>query len=256
MREGSLKITFISNAGLLIQYHNTTFLLDGLYGTQGHIFSPIPETCLNDIFSQKRPFGQVDYLLFSHLHPDHFSEELVADYIESCSVKGICYPDTPGVPTKKLVQAIQKNNVYCVLLSESTDSSICHIDSHISIRTISTRHLSPDHNDIPHICYLLSFDEKNILFTSDVDYLSETFERLNDITFDSIFINPFFLRSLHKKPFFQGSFHTKSFCVYHIPAPEEDSMLMRNMVARDLSSWTNPNIQVTGLFKPLQSVSF
>ena len=79
--DNNLHVTLIANAGVLIQYKGTTLLLDGIFGEKGHSFSNLKPEIWGRMLQWKAPFEKIDYLLFSHAHTDHFSAEMVKEFL-------------------------------------------------------------------------------------------------------------------------------------------------------------------------------
>ena len=95
--EKMLRVTLISNAGLLLEYDGITLLLDGIYGREGHPFSNLAPETWRKLTAGEPPFEKVDYLLFSHAHPDHFSPEMTMEFLCRREVKGVFLPQTRSV---------------------------------------------------------------------------------------------------------------------------------------------------------------
>lgn len=72
-----LKITYIANAGLLISFSERTILIDGIHLFKPFGFSPVPEKVLNNIIKGEGLYKDMDYILFTHYHNDHFNEKKV-----------------------------------------------------------------------------------------------------------------------------------------------------------------------------------
>ena len=49
MRNSTLRITLIANAGLLMTYEGTTLMIDGIYGREGHPFSNLTPEVWQDM---------------------------------------------------------------------------------------------------------------------------------------------------------------------------------------------------------------
>ena len=88
-----ISITFTSNTGLLMQYGDTKVLFDSLYGKSGHRFSPLPQVLEQEIMEGAGDFSEIDYLVFSHNHADHFSAKYLKAYLQQNTVKGIFLPE-------------------------------------------------------------------------------------------------------------------------------------------------------------------
>lgn len=67
-------LTLTANAGTLIEYRGERLLLDGLHDSRDHAFSRVPPEMLEDITAGRGVFHNIRALVFTHLHPDHFSD--------------------------------------------------------------------------------------------------------------------------------------------------------------------------------------
>lgn len=233
----TLTVTLISNAGLLLQYGGFTMLLDGIYGREGHPFSNLRPGTWEAMLAGRPPFQQMDYLLFSHAHPDHFSPEMVRAFLLRRKVKGVFLPDCPAVTGSGLLETLEELSIPCVLLSSQTDHAVYQIESRISLRAFSTLHLDKKYSSVAHFCYLISFGGKQVLFTADVDYLHETFSQLRATSLRAAFVNPLFFSALRTGRFFKGTLNAKSICIYHVPFSGDDPLRMRPSLAHDMVVW-------------------
>lgn len=235
--ETTLRVTLIANAGLLLQYQGCTLMLDGIYGGEGHPFSCLSSSVWQEMLRGEPPFEKIDYLLFSHAHPDHFSPGMVREFLEHRPVKGLFMPDGRTVEKSGLVEYLKETGTQCVLLSKETDHAAYRIEPDITVQAFSTRHLDKKFQNVHHVCYLITFGDKKILFTADVDYTQETFDAIRQIPLRAVFVNPLFFSVLRRGRFFRGTLNTKSICIYHVPFSGDDKMRMRPVLAHDLVEW-------------------
>lgn len=248
----SLRVTLVANAGLLLEYHGTTLLLDGIYGTEGHPFSNLSPAVWQQMKAGEPPFHKVDVLLFTHNHPDHFSPEMTMEYLRHRPVKGVFLPDTQTVQKSGLPAFLKERNIPAALLSQQTDRMGFRITQEITVRAFQTLHLDRKFERVKHFCYLITFGDKNVLFTADVDYVTEDLSRLQGIPLDAAFLNPLFFGVLCHGKFFRGTLNAGHLLVYHVPFPAEDAMGMRTALARNLTRWDKT--PVTALTEPFQQV--
>lgn len=235
--EEALHVTLVANAGLLLEYGGTTLLLDGIFGREGHPFSAPTGPVRQKLLNAEHPFERIDYLLFTHAHPDHLSPELTLEFLAKRRVKGVFLPDTRSVRESGLVERLTQSAEPAVLLSSATDHAAYRIEPGIEVRSFRTRHLDGKYQNVKHFCYLLTFGEKRVLFTADVDYVHEDFASLRDVHLRAVFVNPLFFSALRTGHFFRGELDTETVCVYHIPFREDDADGMRARLARAYALW-------------------
>ena len=249
-----LRVTLVCNAGVLLEYRGTTLLLDGIFGGEEHPFSDLSPEVWQQMLQGEGAFSKVDYLLFSHRHPDHFSPERTLQYLQKQPVKGIFRPESDSCG--ELEAYLIQHRIPCVLLSQQTDYAAFCVEPHITVRAFTTQHLDKKYQDVRHVCYLLSFDDKHILFTADVDYLSAAFDIVQNIPLRGVFLNPLFFRVLRNPRFFHGSLKVEAYCVYHVPFAEDDALRLRQMVRRDLQNWPEDEGPAMALTEPWQTIEF
>lgn len=251
----TLRVKLISNAGLLLEYEGTTFLLDAIYEKEGHPFSNLSQETWDMMLSGKAPFEKIDYLLFTHAHPDHFSPEKTLEFLKHRKVKGIFIPDTRSVTESGLTDWIRQEGIPCAMLSDQTNHALFKVAPGISVKAFRTLHLDKKFERVKHFCYLITFGDKKILFTADLDYVTEDLAQVKELRLRAAFINPLFFSVLRRGKFFHGKLNTSQICVYHVPFAEDDDMSMRDILKRDIAQWPADRAWVTALLEPFQEIS-
>ena len=250
--DGTLRVTLVANAGVLLTYGGVTLLVDGIFGAEGHPFSCPSEAVWQDMLAGRPPFEKIDYLLFTHNHPDHLDCGMVRTYLAHRSVKGVFVPDTHSVRQSGLLDDLLARGIPAVPLSEQTDRALYRIEPQVSVKAFRTRHLDRKYERVRHFCYLLTFGDKRVLITADVDYISEDLSELNGQPLHAVFVNPLFFSVLRAHRFFKGHLDTKQICVYHIPFSGDDRSGMRSHLAYNLSRWGADMPPAWVLIEPLQ----
>jgi L-ascorbate metabolism protein UlaG (beta-lactamase superfamily) len=77
-----LEITFLNNAGFLIESGEDKILIDGLYKASMPGIN-IPDELLQQITAGESPFDDIDLVLVTHQHSDHFSAAITAEFLEN-----------------------------------------------------------------------------------------------------------------------------------------------------------------------------
>ena len=81
-------IFHIGNAGLFFFRNGTGILIDGIYDGSKVGMSAMPEAWMADLKQCRGMLQQVDGLLFTHRHPDHYQEQLTAAYCSQMAERG------------------------------------------------------------------------------------------------------------------------------------------------------------------------
>lgn len=249
-----LRATFLSNAGMLIESSGTTLLVDPLYEKTGHPFSPMPEELRRQIIDGQPPFRKIDYLLITHLHPDHFSETEIIKYLQNNSVRGIFIP-AEAVQGTALGRLVEKKNIPCAMLSDQTEHAVYRPETGVTIRAKNRGHLDEQYKNVENYCYEIKLHDMNVFITADVDYVHNDFHDLEE-TMDVTFLNPLFFSELVNHRFYHGELPSRAFGIYHIPFAEDDVMKMRAFTRRSMDRWDKNSGLVTAFTTPLQSEVF
>jgi L-ascorbate metabolism protein UlaG (beta-lactamase superfamily) len=79
-----MEITYIANDGFLIQASNKKILVDALFGNFEAEWCVVPSgEIIERMETSAPPFDQIDVILVSHSHVDHFNPEIVLRHLES-----------------------------------------------------------------------------------------------------------------------------------------------------------------------------
>ena len=250
----ALRVTLVANAGLLLEFDGVRILMDAIYGRKGHPFSNLRPEMWEELLAGEPPFDHIDYLFFTHRHPDHFTPRMVLEYLKVRHVRGVFMPQCEEAERCGLTGFLKEHHIPCVELSPLTNRASFRIEPRIVVRPIQTWHLDEQFRGVPHFCFLINFGGRQVLFTADADYVHERFEQLSGTFLSAVFINPLFFNAIRSGHFFRGQFNTARYCIYHIPFSGEDSLKMRDSLARDVLRWPLDGPEVDILCDPLQHI--
>lgn len=254
MEHFPISVTLLANAGVCIGYRGMTLLLDGIFGREGNPFSPLPADCRQKMCRGEPPFEKLDCLLFTHFHPDHFSPEMTMQIVGSRPVRALFFPEDEAEPVQELAYFLRRRDIPFVQLSHTTDHTVWRLGEHIRLQAFRTQHLGQEFYEVPHVCYRISFDGREVLFTADTDYLHETLAQISGTALEAAFVNPLFFQALFDKRLFHGALEAKYICVYHIPFREDDRMHMCESVRRRLTAPGAEHLRVLPLSEPYQRI--
>ncbi|MDO4719256.1 MAG: MBL fold metallo-hydrolase [Peptostreptococcaceae bacterium] len=250
-----MKITLLGNAGIYIEAEGKRILVDGIYKAKGHPFSPLPP----DVFwNMKRGVGRyahADYLLFTHFHPDHYSEEDVIDYLRANAVKKVLLPSR-NPQASRLISHMEREEVSFFIFEDRRCKNQPLPSEDFFVGAFQCRHLGKQYEAVSSLCCSIKLEKKTLLFTGDADYDKRCFEKgLGDISVDAVFVNPLFFNHRSGREILREVIRPAKVILYHLPFEKDDKMKFREIVQRDRAKYGEifPNIAV--LQDPQQSLS-
>ena len=174
--------------------------------------------------------------------------------VGSRPVRALFFPEDEAEPVQELAYFLRRRDIPFVQLSHTTDHTVWRLGEHIRLQAFRTQHLGQEFYEVPHVCYRISFDGREVLFTADTDYLHETLAQISGTALEAVFVNPLFFQALFDKRLFHGALEAKCICVYHIPFREDDRMHMRESVRRRLTAPGAEHLLVLPLSEPYQRI--
>lgn len=167
------KITYIANAGVLIECNDKKIIIDGLCNSKLPQFKTTPDSIRTQIINNQEPFNAIDIMLFTHNHSDHFDKKSTLEYINSDGNRLV-------VSTQEIIAGLRKNtdNINVSRLIEINPKLNCKESikiKGINIQGISTLHEGEEYKSTQNITYLIEVNGKKILHVGDAKPIKENY---------------------------------------------------------------------------------
>lgn len=252
----NVSMTLIANTGVLVEYDGIKILVDGIHYDSEYHFSKVPKKILNDMMEGNGKFKNIDYIMFSHEHSDHFSPYYTMEYLKNNNVKCIFMPLEGSEKLANLQAYINNYSFSCRLLKLPVGESCCYqLRQDISVTIFNAVHMGKQYSFMDNYCFLLTLGEKNILFTADADYVDSYFKNpLTGKDIDVVFVNPLFFNNIAGRKVIENVIKPTMVGVYHIPFLQDDKLMFRKIVKRDMNKFKNDFYDVFALCDEGQTV--
>jgi L-ascorbate metabolism protein UlaG (beta-lactamase superfamily) len=230
-----IRVTLLANSGIILEYNGTKLLIDGTPGEIHGYFSGLSEEVRKDLLEGKKPlFRDIDILMYTHCHHDHFSPEVTGALVEGQRTRCLMMPDRDSRPFVQLRESAILNETRLWLL----DIPLGKIEGYeldgIKIKAFRTMHAGEMYRETEHYCYLIELGDKVILITGDSDYDPDYFKTiLSGIRIHAVFINPLFLNRREGRMALTESIKPDKVVVCHIPFEGIPGTNLRKIAARD-----------------------
>lgn len=219
--KAKLKITYLVNSGLLLQAGRTKIMIDGLI-EDNTIFDHLPLEVKEAQLAGTGMFQNIDALVFTHCHGDHFSAQEISKYLKKHPCVKLLLPQTDET---RRFESRSQTIIMKTVLFESREVSIGAFEieffktGHVSEAVVGGRE---------HYAFLIRGGGRCTAITADFDL--EKIEELKKKceAADTIFFNPLVLGTPKTRAALR-TFHTKQLFIYHIPIETEDPYSYRKM---------------------------
>jgi len=229
----------VSNTAVLVVHKGVRILLDGLYKDLGKNFTDLPEWAWKQMKQGKGELANVDYLLFSHSHYDHYYSPYFFEYMEKNEIKGLFLP--PVDDTSGLAEAEAEYASKLLRLDENFEVVL---DDEVTMKNFTVRHIDKQFYDIPNQCIRLDVAGTKLTFFSDADYHEEAFLEAKDFQCDIAFVTPIFYNSSKGRRILRDILGVRKVVIYHLPSPDDDRFLYYKMAERDAQKYAQPDEEV------------
>lgn len=214
-------VTYISNAGVLLKLNDKKILIDGFCKSVDPIYKNIPADISDQIIHGIPPFNNIDLMLITHEHEDHFHVESVCAFLQH-------NPYTVVISTYEVISSIMnlvdsKNYPRLIELKpELHQSEKIQINS-ISIQAISMIHDGKKYADVNNLAYLIDYG-RTILHLGDASPKAN-FESLNLLRYsiDLLIANFPYISLFSAREIVKKYINPQKIAIVHFPQQEFDN---------------------------------
>lgn len=255
-----VEVELVANAGVLVSYGEVNILIDGIHCEDGHPFCKVSPADFRLMKTGAPPFARLDYLLFTHEHPDHFTPAMVGEQLKHRPVKAVFMPARRcgSNELKNLYDLVREAGIEAQALGLNPgESKKYELDEGIALTVVGARHMGPQYQNVPNDCFMLSLGGVNLLFTGDADHVAEYYEKsLLSVELDAVFVNPIFYHNREGGKIIRDIFRPENVVVYHMPSDENDPLQLRLTVDRAMENYSGCGIQTHILQEKRQKLNF
>lgn len=164
--EKPIQVTYIANEGVLLVTGNNKVLIDALFDKPNPNYRPPSGEMIERMLSGKAPFDNVDLVLVTHNHPDHFDPSFAAKFMEN-------NPETFFIAAEDTVTALMDNikdrdrmkDRVCSFKLEPGETAEKQVGG-IAVKIFRTLH-SGDLDSPHNLMFLIKMDGRTIFHEGD-----------------------------------------------------------------------------------------
>ncbi|MHC1739800.1 MAG: DUF333 domain-containing protein [Anaerolineaceae bacterium] len=236
-------VTYVGNSGFLITMSDKKILIDAVYHGIDHVYT-LPEDIQNSLGLAQPPFDNIDLILVSHSHSDHYAGYLVKKHLQND-------PNTVFASQSYIASQYSTlpNQIICLdpVPGEPVQMDIDGI--HVEALSLSHGEGQP-----PNIGFVITVDQFKIFFSGDVDFNSVNYDefrayQLPEQKIDLAFVTHFYLSSNpDDQKFLKEGIGAKYLIpthYYFTDPPFNQALILKNypdavFFEKELTSWEMP----------------
>ena len=217
-----LEITYIANEGVLISAGDKQVLIDGLHREYQRSYAFLPPAQRDKIENAQVPFDQIDLILVSHNHLDHFHPESVGLHLQHNA-------NAVLVSSQQVVDEVKQNfkNFETIKTRVTTATPawkerLAMKVAGVDLEIIGIRHGTGRHAAIQNLGHVIKIGGKKLLHVGDADTGVENFQDLNldEEGIDIAFIPIWFLLDDEGRTIVREHIKPKQIIAVHISPSE------------------------------------
>lgn len=218
-----LKIYYLSNSGLMLQWGDTKMIIDGLFSRE-NFFNPFCGELERQVLDKCGICADADYLLFTHGHADHYDYSTARAYMNINERTVIAAPEYVFFVGGWVLDDLKEHKIkgFC-----DNEDGVCQLGD-VNVYYYRTPHLSYDMTKIGfHYSFVIDCGGDCVFISGDAILNEMVMARLQKHErFIAAFFNPLVLHNQKMKTAFLGLEADQKF-IYHLPKEENDRYLYR-----------------------------
>ncbi|MFQ5349746.1 MAG: MBL fold metallo-hydrolase [Thermoanaerobaculia bacterium] len=137
--EPGLRVTYLANEGFLLEAGETKVLVDALFGDGLREYPAVPAAVRGDLEAARGRFADIDLILVSHSHADHFDRAAVARHLRA-------NPEAAFLSTTEVVSELRRelgklaDSREIVAAYPDRDESVVHSLQGVDVRVLNLHH--------------------------------------------------------------------------------------------------------------------
>lgn len=215
-------VTYVANAGVLINLAGKKILIDALCNSSLPIFQNTPVDIYNQIMRNISPYDNIDLILITHNHEDHFDAKMIGQYLDQhvntvvISTEGVISELRNRISDPKDPRLIAINpQLYCAERIRVKD---------IDIQAFSMTHDGKEYVDVKNLAFLITYG-RIILHIGDAAPIKDNYQALNlrQHNIDLLIANFPYVGLPSARQIIKDYINPKSIAVVHLPIKDHDN---------------------------------
>jgi len=223
----SLEVTYLANAGFMLKSGDLVAIIDGILERETYgMYAALPEAVYADLLAGNPPFEEVDVLLFTHEHEDHFQSAATYNYLQK-------HPDTLVVAPPQVIDRLGIDNDNVISVWPEQGEVLEHNAGGVQVELMQLSHGRRQHADVENLAQVVHLGGFTVLHLGDAameEFSFGTYD-LGQRWFDVVIVPYWFFKSAPGQSIIKRQIKANHIIAAHIPPAELDEV--KAMLAKD-----------------------
>lgn len=227
---------FLANCGVFLKTPTASILVDG-FCEETEFFEGLSSDTFDAMCNGDPPFDEIDYILFTHQHADHFDATRLFLYLQSRPIKGLFLPVSEPEALTELYAFLKEKNLPAMLPEGKNGARLeCQIPDG-RIRAIPVDHSGPEYQQVNHYALLVELMGRRYYFSGDSIFTDDS--QRNAIAAEPVdyaFFNPYHLNHPNGRAIISA---VQAACtsIYHLPPANKDFFRILSQAIKDAATY-------------------
>lgn len=245
-----MKITYINNAGVLVDWGGGRMMIDVIAFFKSRFSDPLPEQIWEGMLDGEGELRHVDYLAATHVHPDHVSAQGVAQYAAKNAVKALFLPAATAGDVR---ESLGGDGPEISALTE--DSGTRELSGGAVLSWFRVAHIGNNYRFVGNYCFEIAHGGKRVLIIGDAEPDRDVFEACCTGRYDVVIINPMFFNDPNGRHILIDDLGAQTVIIYHMPAPEDINMVLRRLTEKQVEKSRGIFGRLVVFSEPFESIT-
>lgn len=239
----TLGLTYVGCEGVLIRSDAGTALIDGLYGDEAVPFGVPDARTLDRLRDARPPFHNVDVVLATHYHADHFDPAAVARHLRGNPNAHFASTSQATVQVLEAMHGMFAHRVHTFAADEG--EMVARDFGPIRVEAFGLSHGKVHYADVQHLGLVVTLGGRSVIHLGDgiIDEKSLRSAGVLDRVPDVGVLPFWFLTYPFGRRLVSNGFRPRTLFAVHVRANE------REKIAGEIASW----IDAVALLSPMES---
>lgn len=163
-----IEITYVANCGFLVSSSTKKILIDALF-KDGYGEYPIPSTDIrNKMETCQAPFDQIDLILTTHTHKDHFDATMTYNHLKNNN-NGFLVGSQKVVEKLNDINGFEQIRQQVVEITPDLYTNIDTTINNIEVKVLRLRHGGRNDGNLQHTGYIFKTNDITIFHSGDAE---------------------------------------------------------------------------------------